>query len=160
MKIQLHSMTDLITNSSTVIYTYSDASVGALMEMVDEIFRSLNIDKKCEDVFKVSLVLQNNDRYHDAFDDLDDEDLPEELKGASNKSYTQKRDLVDLFIDKVNDGEVEKPQWMKDAEKAGPCDYSASNELQITPKSPEFAKLADLIKKFLYSTTQEASYDG
>ena len=53
MKLPLHSLTDLITNSSTVIYTYSDNSEKALREMIDEIFHVLGVKKKCDDVFTV-----------------------------------------------------------------------------------------------------------
>jgi hypothetical protein len=52
VKIKFHSLTDIITNSSTTIYTYSDKSSKACKEMVDEIFETLGIDKSCDDVLR------------------------------------------------------------------------------------------------------------
>lgn len=49
-KIKIHSATDLITNSSTVIFTYSDSSPDALKEMINEFFKAFNINKQCDDI--------------------------------------------------------------------------------------------------------------
>ena len=53
IKIPLHSTTDLITNSSTVIFTYSENSVGALKQhlhpqphfLQDTAHRAMNLRK-------------------------------------------------------------------------------------------------------------------
>ena len=156
MKIKLHSMTDLITNSSTVIYTYSDASEGVLREMIDETFKVLGVDKKCDDVFNLTVTLDDNYRYHDAISDSDE--IPEELQGVPYKTLNK---AIDAVIEQVKNGEIEKPQWMKDIETKTDYDsYSPGTTLNIVPKAPEFAKLAELISKFLYSTHQEGSYDS
>ena len=55
IKINLHSIIDLITNSSTEIYTYSDGSLAACKEMIDEFFKVMGIDKTCDDVFELSI---------------------------------------------------------------------------------------------------------
>lgn len=157
MKIKLHSMTDLITNSSTVIYTYSDASLGACKDMIDEIFRVSGVDKKCDDVFSLSIRPDNYDRYHDALDELDKEDVPAELRGLSWKDLD---DGIEVFLDKISLGEIPKPQWVKDVENGRNYDYKTSTTLNILPKSPEYAKLAELVSNFLYSTNHEASYNG
>jgi hypothetical protein len=61
MKIPLHSITDLITNSSTTIYTYSDASEAAMRAMIDEFFKTFGIDKKCDDVFTLMVTCEGVD---------------------------------------------------------------------------------------------------
>jgi hypothetical protein len=164
MKIQLHSMTDLITNSSTVIYTYSDASLDACKKMINEIFKTFNIDKTCNDVFDLSVDLEDNCYYNDALCDLDDEDIPVELKeffAEDSKADWKERDkALDTYIAKVNRGEIKKPEWMEEAEGERSDGYKPSNTLTIQPKLPEYKKLAKLIKDFLYSTTNEAGYDG
>jgi len=55
IKIKLHSLIDLITNSSTEIYTYSSASIEACKNMVDEFFKMTGVNKTCDDVFELSL---------------------------------------------------------------------------------------------------------
>ncbi len=59
-KINLHSIIDLITNSSTEIYTFSGGSISACKEMVDEFFKALGIDKTCDDVFELSLDVEGD----------------------------------------------------------------------------------------------------
>jgi hypothetical protein len=159
MKIQLHSITDLITNSSTTIYTYSDASEGALREMIDEIFRVLGVNKKCDDVFTLSITLDDNGEYEDAISNMSDEEQPKEFQGL--KKYPELGKAVKDFVAKVVSGEIEKPQWMKDVEgKENYNDYKPSTTLNIVSKAPEYATLAELVRKFLYSTEHESSYDG
>ena len=158
MKVRLHSMTDLITNSSTVIYTYSDASLDACRNMIDEIFRVSGVDKKCDDVFSLSVALENNDRYHDAAAEMEQEDLPVELRGLS---YRDMDKALDAYLDQIALGKVEKPEWMVAAEGgSGGYDYKPSTNLNIVAKAPEYEKLTELVHKFLYSTSHESSYDG
>jgi len=157
--LKIHSMTDLITNSSTTIYTYSDNSIGALQRMIDEFFRVLGIDKKCADVFTVTLVLDANYRYIDELDEMDEEDVPSELRG--NLSYNDREKLIKEYVERVVSGEMEKPEWMKKVESNENGDgLKPSNIISIVPKSPEYADLAKLIVSFLYSTQQESSYNG
>lgn len=40
MKLKIHSGVDLITNSSTVIFTYSEGSLSALKDLVDEMLKT------------------------------------------------------------------------------------------------------------------------
>lgn len=55
IKIKLHSLIDLITNSSTEIYTYSSGSLQACKDMVDEFFKIVGINKTCDEVFDLKL---------------------------------------------------------------------------------------------------------
>lgn len=61
-KINLHSIIDLITNSSTEIYTYSSGSLKACEEMINEFFKVFNIDKTCNDIFELSLDQEEGTR--------------------------------------------------------------------------------------------------
>ena len=74
-KIKIHSMTDLITNSSTTIYTHSEDSPAALEALVNEFFNSVGMTLKCSDVFNFK-VEKNQDQYYDMLiDSLDEDDL-------------------------------------------------------------------------------------
>jgi hypothetical protein len=150
IKIKLHSMTDLITNSSTVIYTYSEASLNILKDMINEFFKAFKIDKACDDVFDLSVDFRDNYRYQDAFWDLEEDSIPPELKGITPATdYAKRTQRLNNYCDKVRAGEIAKPQWMKDVETG---DNRPSTYLTINPKSPEHEELAKLIVKFLYST--------
>jgi hypothetical protein len=168
LRIPLHSMTDLITNSSTVIYTYSDSSKDAMIDMVNEFLLVLGVDKKCKDMFVVEVELENDDTYRTYIDDeLWDSDI-ETLEGLdctleewSNFKWEKQEEKINELLLNIRSGKVDKPQWMKDAEcQENGNGYRPSTTLVITPKSDEYNKLADLIHKFLYSTENESCSDG
>ena len=150
-------MTDLITNSSTVIYTYSDASEGTLRCMIDEVFRIFNINKTCDDVFNLSVTLEQEYNYTEYLKNCDE--IPEELTGLSDKKF---KEAIEKTIQDVKNGLIKKPEWMAKAENARDNDYGYgySTNLNITPKAPEYERLATLVDKFLYSPSHEAAYNG
>jgi hypothetical protein len=168
MIVKFHSVIDLITNSSTVVYTYSGASAQACREMIDEIFNTLNVDKKCDDVFSLS-VLADQDVYEDWRDshendedeeDLDDEDEDEELEDEEDdEPEDEDEDDISKLMDDIMYGRVEKPSWMTDAEEEESDDgLTPETTLHIVAKDPEFENLAKLVTEFLYSTHHEGTY--
>lgn len=152
-KIKIHSFTDLITNSSTVIFTYSEGSDAALEEMINELFKTFGIDKTCKEVFNMVILCEDDYLYRDYINELSNEELPEGI--------TTETDFNQLCTD-VRTGKIEKPKWFKDVEENENDDsyYCPSTTLELIPKKEEYRKLADLITKFLYSTYHEATRDG
>ena len=161
-QIAIHSITDLITNSSTTIYTHSDRSPKAMIEMIDGIFKVFGINKKCEDVFDISVEISDpeciTERVIDYLcddpttvpEDFYNQDIDEDLFNKLDKLYN------DIF-----DNGAEKPDWLVAAEKIiiDNMDYEPSNSLQITAKQPEYEEIAQLIINFLYSTNHSAGYN-
>jgi hypothetical protein len=152
-KIPIHSVTDLITNSSTTIFTYSEGSEIALCEMIDEIFKIFGINKKCEDVFDTVILCNDSYKYSEYIDELEESELPEGI--------TKETNINELFND-VQKGKVIKPDWFKTVESSeNSYDYfTPSTYLNLVPKLPEYEKLADLVTNFLYSTNHDATRDG
>jgi len=148
MIINFHSITDLITNSSTTIYTYSDSSPWACKEMIDEIFKVLGVDKKCDDVFTLTVLLDCGGGY----------DYYQEWLDRNSQKY--KTNNIEDVIEDVLHGKIEKPEWMIEAENGeNNCDWGrlcADRRLHVVAKSPEFENLSKLIVKFLYSNEHEA----
>lgn len=163
MEIRIHSFTDLITNSSTTIFTYSDNSLEACKEMIDEFFQALGVDKTCDDVFNLVVTLDDESSYADCLEDEDNEDEDEEddeddEEEDDDGSAVDANNIEEIVKD-VRAGKIAKPQWMVEAEEyAKNMDEPPETTLFISAKSPEFEKLAKLVKNFLYSTEQEASY--
>jgi hypothetical protein len=147
IKIPIHSTTDLITNSSTTIFTYSSGSEVAVVEMIDEVFESFGIHKKCKDVFD-TVVLADSYTYSDAKEDF----IPEGVDPDK---------ISDIYED-VKSGKIEKPKWFEEIEDSEDTwsYYTPSTYLHLIPKKEEYKKLAKLISKFLYSTDHEATRDG
>lgn len=161
--IKIHSITDLITNSSTTIYTYSDSSPIAMTEMIDGIFKVFGIDKKCEDVFDISVKMKNSDDMSERVIDYLCENpstVPEDFyKKDDEEDLFEKLDQLysDIYVNNVK-----SPDWLIAAEKhiLDSMDYSPSSTLQVIAKKPEYEELCKLITNFLYSTDHAASYNG
>ncbi len=158
MKVNIHSMTDLITNSSTVIYTYSDRSKPVLEELVNEILVLIGSDKKCSDVFNIVVMFNETDVYFQ-WVDLHPDEIPEEF--IENSRAGEK---FNVLLDDICSGKVERPEWFVEMEKqiadGYRYDYSPDTSLCVTAKDPKFENLAKLVVKFLYSTSHEATRDG
>ena len=134
IKINLHSIADLITNSSTVIFTYSEGSLPAAKELMNEVFKLLNIDKSFDDIFYAK-VLPKNISDHD--------DTPDNWK-----------ELLHQYIK----DEIEFQSWMDPIEKYDYC--TESTTLYLIPKDEKYNELANKLLKYLYSTGHEATRDG
>ena len=76
--MKLHSVTDLITNSSTTIYTYvSDNGVKIAEGIINRILEAAGSNKKCEDLFILEIKYDTS-RLRDYIEcELEDEELDE-----------------------------------------------------------------------------------
>ena len=171
--IPLHSITDKITNSSITIFTYSEGSIDACKELINEIFKTFGVDKKCDDVFILTLLAEDFEIYYEYFEDDDDEDEDDKNGSEEDEKWLISEDelqqlnvdkrekYIESLIEDIYNGKVEKPKWMLKAEqKTNYYDLSPSTSLYIVSKEPQFEKLAKLIKEFLYSTEHEAVRDS
>lgn len=152
VKIPIHSVTDLITNSSTTIFTYSEGSEPAVIEMINELFESFGIDKKCEDVFD-TVVLADEYQYSSYLEGLDEDDeLAQKFKDID----------INEFVEEVRQGKAEKPDWFKTVEELEDSwsYYTPDTYLHLIPKDKKYEKLAEKVIDFLYSTNHEATRDG
>ena len=130
-KIKLHSAVDLITNSSTVIFTYSEGSLSKVKELVNEMLLTFEKTETFDDLFYAAV-------------------LPEEYAEDSEipKNYKE------LEIQYIK-GEIPKQEWMVASEYE---DMAGSSTLHLIAKDVKYAKLAGKLLGYLYSTDTEASY--
>jgi hypothetical protein len=148
--IKLHSITSIITNSSTVIYTHSGASEQAAKDMINEILKTLNVNKSFDDFFTTVVLFERYSYYS------------EWLRYNKVEGVDENTEILTLYKD-VMDGRMPKPTWFAEAEsklKDDETGYDYPTTLYIIPKLPEYKNMAKLIKNFLYSTSQEAFRDG
>lgn len=159
IKLKLHSTTDLITNSSTVIFTYSEGTDTALRKMFEEIIKTFIpqesfLDSKLsfDDMFSTVILCEDEHVYSKYISDLSDEDLPEGITSETN--------IKQLYND-VRDGKIAKPNWFNTAEEMeNDYDYYRdSTYLYLIPKDEKYREMGNLIKSFLYSTGHEATRD-
>lgn len=150
IKIKLHSVTDLITNSSTVIFTYSGGTIEPLKEMINEILKTFGVEKTCDDLFDTVILKDDWYDYRDYFSE-NDREFPE---GIDENTFEK-------LYEEVKTGKTPKPVWFEEVEEEeSRCDYYRdSNYLYLIPKDEKYAKMAELIHAFLYSTEHEATRD-
>jgi hypothetical protein len=162
MKIKIHSIVDVITNSSTVIFTYQN-SVKQAKELVQEVLNIAEIDKTPDDIF-----------YYGVFCDEDTyfgngklpEDCPKTVGdyGSDERKECEKEQnkwLDDLKLSIMNG--AEKPQWMIDVEEY--CGeygdgWCPETWLYIIPKEEKYKKLAVKIINLLCSVSADGGRDG
>lgn len=141
-KIQIHSIVDLITNSSTVIFTYSQGSIKAVKELVNEMLKLFNENVTFDDIFYVNIFLNDKYMYEE------DENCPIDTD-------------IDLLLDDILTEKIEKPEWMINIENTQDgFGYEYSNSLYLKAKDEKYKELAEKLIKYLYSTHHEACQDG
>jgi hypothetical protein len=160
IKINLHSVTDLITNSSTVIFTYSEGCIQPMKDMINEILKTFNVhgdsllkDLTCDDMFDAVIMCDDTYAYENWLEDKEPEDFPEGVDENTD---------IGKLIDDVAAGKIEKPKWFEEVEESeNHYDYyRPSTNLYLIPKDEKYRKMGNLIKAFLYSTEHEATRDG
>ena len=147
--MKIHSIVDVITNSSTVIYTYQDDSIEPAKELVNEMLKLSGItDKTADDIFFFNALYDLDilyDLYHNNID-------PE---------YKDNYDKVDSYImNCIQNNDI--PNWMipNDSDDYSGYDLPRATELHITAKEPQYQDLADKLLIFLNSPNADARYDG
>lgn len=132
--IKLHSAVDLITNSSTVIFTYQDGSLNPVKEMVNEMLKTFGSELTFDDIFWAQV-------------------LPDEY----DYDITRPDNYEELEIQYIK-GEIEVQDWMKNCNQ---CDYyEGDTSLHLIPKDEKYSELANKILNFLNSPDHEATQDG
>ena len=150
IKLKLHSSVDLITNSSTVIFTYSEGSVSAVKDLVNEMLKVFGKEETFDDIFYAQSFLEEDYHYYEA------DNFPDGIE--------DKLKFLEEIKVQVLKGEIEKPDWMKSAEEneenEGYSYYQNSTNLELIPKDEKYDELANKLLKYLYSTNHEATRDG
>lgn len=146
--MKIHSIVDVITNSSTVIYTYQEDSIEPAKELVNEMLKLSGItDKTADDIFLFN-VLYGLDILYDLYHN----NIDPEYKDCYDKIYP-------YIINCIQNNDI--PNWMyPNYSNYTGYDLPRSTELYITAKEPKYQYLADKLLIFLNSPNMESRYDG
>ena len=154
IKLNIHSIVDVITNSSTVIYTYQNSTKEA-KELLQEILNLIGNNETVEDSFYVDTFL-DDDQYVD-YSDASGNDFPEDFP----EDYKDQYSYVRKTKEKIMKGEIERPIWMKKIEEREIYDgWMPDVNLYIMPKSYKYTGLAEKMLKFLNSPECDGGRDG
>ena len=140
IKIPLHSIIDVITNSSTEIYTFYGPSVEPAKELIGEMLKTFGIDKTVDEIFNIYVLGDEVENYIDATQHWPD-------------GMTEDK-VVELYNAASENGD-EKPDWFNAVEKDEECgwyEYAPPiNSLYLVPRDEKYVELGNKLGKFLYS---------
>ncbi len=168
IKIKFHSIVDVITNSSTVIFTYQN-SIKEAKELVGEVMKLMGSDETPDDAFYYGVFCDDiqyleglTERDCEVPDDFPNENFKygtDEYK-AQNKAQQEWLNDIKMSIIK---GEVKQPEWMtkiEDNENDYGEGWSPDSYLTLIPKDYKYAELGVKIKKLLGSVGADGGRDG
>ncbi len=141
IKFKIHSVVDVITNSSTTIYTFQN-SIKQTKELVQEVINLMGIDKTPDDVFYYG-VFAEDDGY------LDNGECPENFKSGELEALKMS----------IMKGDTEKPEWMKQCED-NDGEYGPSLDLCLIIRDEKYKSLGVKIENLLSSVDADGGFDG
>jgi hypothetical protein len=159
-KINIHSIVDVITNSSTVIYTWQNSEKEA-KELLQEVLSLCGETALVDTLFYMRVFLESG-KYADKLSEVEEDefsdypvDFPREAVWGKQIKY------IDSVIAQILCGEIPKPKWMIQTEKKDSYDtFSPSTFLHILPKDPKYTALCKKMLAFLNSPTSDGERDG
>ena len=155
-KFKLHSVVVVITNSSTVIYTYQNGSVDPAKELINEMLKLVGVtDKTADDLFYFA-VLPNEDDLFYRIDENDTVDAPTIVGNWGSKEFNDSKvareEWLTNYIESVIiDGDI--PSWM------GSDDESGSTYLYIISKEKQYEEFGRKIGALLGSVNAEEGWN-
>ena len=154
MRINYHSFVDVITNSSTVIYTYQSGCIPAVKEVLNEMLKLQGETKTADELFYVG-VFCDADLYSEYVDNMEEDNPFEGL------DYEETGMAIDELIEKIQKGEEVKPEWMEECENSeDSLDFNPCLYLHISAKDGKYKDLAEKLVTFLNSQESDGGRDG
>jgi hypothetical protein len=158
----VHSFVDVITNSSTTIYTYQSGCIDAAKAVVNEMLALEGSSLKADDVFYFGAFC-DDDVYLDKYN-YDSESLPAGIPVVTGDWDSPEHDTTQALQTEwfnnlklsIMKGEAERPDWFELAEECDE-DYNPDMNLEIIPKDEKYKVFGEKLLKFLNSSDHEAS---
>ncbi len=155
IEMKIHSIVDVITNSSTTIYSYCDGCIDPAKELITEFIKTIGgkeyEGKTADDLFYIGEFCET--WCYSQFEDVcEDESIENPFENVSDiTSYIHKT------IEDVLTGKKEKPDWMTVVEEYENYEYYIfPTTVYIIPRDEKYKKIGELLKNFLFSVRHEA----
>jgi len=155
LRIKLHSFVDVITNSSTVIYTQVNGSgVQMIRDLINEIISNVTTTSiTADDLYDISIV-PSEDAVEMVTDmllaDNEDEGLAEVYESSSELSWSEKSRLCSQYVlDKYSPEDISEMLWN--------ADRYYSDELVIKTKHGQESKIDGILRNLFHA---DAAFDG
>jgi hypothetical protein len=152
LKLNIHSIVDVITNSSTVIYTYQN-SVKEAKELLQEILKLTGSQENVDNLFYFGVFLSDNDNYTE--NNFDDDELPADWP----EDYKQQDVYIENLKESIMKSNQPKPVWMVKCEEYEGDFWKRSTSLHIIPKNNIHIELVKKMLSFLNSIDADGGRD-
>jgi hypothetical protein len=134
LKITLHSEVDVITNSSTTIYTQvSEGGIETVKGIINSILKIGGSELTADDLFTFEITSEQLDEQRT--EKLGDEGILSEYLGREisyrDNDYNEK--IQELF-DKIQSGEYPKPEWWAYGYGSNYGGHECTTEIKVTSK--------------------------
>lgn len=155
-KFKLHSVVDVITNSSTVIYTYQNGSVNPAKELINEMLKLVGVtDKTADDLFYFAVLPDEGDLFY-RIEDETDLSIPRIVGKWGSKEYNDsqvaKSEWLSSYIEStIISGDI--PSWMCSDDESG------NTYLYVISKEKQYDEFAKKIRALLGSVNAEEGYN-
>jgi len=149
IRIPVHSIIDLITNSSTEIFVTSENSLKPAKELLKELLKINGSDKKVDEVFEISIEIDKDDIIGYLTDscEYENKELYEELGFAQMTDYKKQAKHAEKIAQEILEGQ--RPMFEIEGEQP------ISTYLKVVSKDPAYDKFLKILKEFLYSPEYE-----
>lgn len=157
--LNFHSFVDVITNSSTTIYTYSKSSIEPAKKLINSFVKLMGYSKTADEMFFIDCFPDFWEKWDDFIERTVENDFDEETESIKNMDFHERKEYFEKLKYDIASGAKERPAWI-DYE---PDDYyypSSGTNIYIYPKSKKFKEVAEALVTFLYSTEHAARYEG
>jgi hypothetical protein len=158
LRIPLHSVVDVITNSSTVIYTQASSGAAKIARaMIEEILEIAGCDKKVEDLFDISVKPAFNDMW-EAEEALEEMGLKADYSICGGPGRPSHSEVREKFIAE-HQARLDEILERKESDFRDYWDGGVTIVNQLVIKTKEGANIK-LAANALALFDQEACYDG
>lgn len=165
LTIKAHSIVDVITNSSTVIYTQAkEGSIETVKEIINSLLKLGGSDKTSDDLFDIKItseelideqkeMLRYGDDFYGYGNGKNTKSEFEKYTGREfNYSNDEDKKTLDELWSKIDLGEIEAPSWWERGTSYVSDKHQCNTEITVIPKVDD--KQAKLVASLL-STLQD-----
>ena len=150
IKIPVHSLIDLITNSSTEIFVNSESSVKPAKELLTELLKLEGSLKTVDDVFTVSLQKDYGSYFSEVLaENMEEYDEETAKKLGFNGDWRTDDEIAQKYLEDIESGKIEEPDYFEDLMDSHEINVDVN--LVVKSNDPAYDHFLVLLKTFLYS---------
>ena len=157
IRIPIHSMIDLITNSSTEIFVDSESSIKPAKELLAELLRMEGSEKTIDEVFTFSLEYGDTGYLAELLiENMEDHDPETYATLGFTGDWKNDDRIAEQYIADYQSGKIKEPDYIE--ELMNDNEVNIDTNLVVRSNDPKYDHFLKLLEKFLYSPDYAEGY--